>query len=58
MIRIIVGSKKEKKKLIKESRYLEYEVSGIDSDRAGILMHLYMLPDECWIIDKKLKNKK
>ena len=38
--------------MIEESRYLEYEVRDIDSDKANTLMHLYMLPDECWIIEE------
>jgi len=43
-MKIIVNSKKEKKALLKESEYIHY-LSEIDSDKAGILMHLYMNPD-------------
>jgi len=58
MIKIMVPSKKVKEELIKESRYLEYEVRDIDSDKANTLMHLYLLPDENWIIDKNLESTK
>jgi hypothetical protein len=52
-IKIVVPSEKIKEDMIAESRYLEYELPGIDSDRAGILMHLYNLPDECWVIEEE-----
>ena len=51
MIKIIVPTEEVKQQIINESRYLEYEVRDIDSDKANTLMHLYCLPDEAWIIE-------
>jgi len=47
MIKIMVPNKKVKEELIKESRYLEYEVRDIDSDKANTLM-----------LDKNLESTK
>jgi hypothetical protein len=46
----IICTKEEKEQLIKESRYLEYEVRDIDSDKANTLMHIYDAPDDFWIV--------
>ena len=50
MIKIIVESEEIKEQLIQESRYIHD--LDIDSDKANTLMHLYLLPDECWSIEK------
>ena len=53
----IICTAQEKEQLIKESRYLEYEVRDIDSSKANTLMHLYMLPDEYWVIENENSDK-
>ena len=61
MIKIYVDTKEEKQQLLKESEYIHdfvevfklrnkkgeivEKVIGLDSDKAGILMHIYMNPD-------------
>lgn len=49
MIKIIVEDKHIKDELIKESQYLHDQ--NIDIDECNTLSHLYLLPDECWIIN-------
>jgi hypothetical protein len=61
MIKIYVDTEEEKQQLLKESEYIHdfvevfnlrnkkgeivEKVIGLDSDKAGILMHIYMKPD-------------
>ena len=52
MIKIIVPDLETKEKLIEESEYLHW-LENIDTDKANTLCHLYMLPDEAWIIEEK-----
>ena len=51
-MKIIVESEEEKQKLLEQSEYIHdfmFECGkqwiGLDSDKAGTLMHLYMAPD-------------
>lgn len=51
-MKIFVNSQEEKDNLIKQSKYIHNflvirneEYIGLDSDKAGILMHLYLNPD-------------
>jgi GGDEF domain-containing protein len=64
MIKILCNDE-TKKRLIEESKYLEYEVPCIDSDKASILMHLYVnedifiSEDDCVTVSRlKKENKK
>lgn len=50
ILKIIVPSEEAKEQLMEESRYLDFEVEDIDSDKAPILMHLYDLPEKYWEI--------
>lgn len=57
-MKIIVDTQQEKDELIQQSRYIHdfyikirgnrkrvIQWKGLDSDKAGILMHIYMCPD-------------
>ena len=64
MIKILCDEE-TKKSLIEESRYLGCKVSGIDSDKAPTLMHLYLnedifiTEDDCITVSRlKKENKK
>ena len=50
MIKIIVPSEEVKQQLIEESQYV-HNLHDIDSDKANTLMHLYLLPDDAWIVE-------
>ena len=55
MIKIIT-SEEIKNDIISESRYLHDTLTeDIDYDKINTLMHLYLLPDEAWVIDSKKK---
>ena len=58
MIKIIVDSEELKQKVLEQSEYIHYfceiikpginlksKYIGLDSDKAGMLMHFYMNPD-------------
>lgn len=53
-IRIIVSNEALKESIIEQSQYI-HDVPGIDSDLAGILMHLYTVPE---IIEVKEDSSK
>jgi len=63
-MKIIVNTKEEKEKLLKESQYIHDfkffgtgEIIGLDSDKANTLMHIHMNPDMIIIDDEKFKIK-
>lgn len=69
MIKIYVDTEDQKKQILEESEYIHYfgevikyknkkgetkqKVIGLDSDKAGLLMHLYMNPDMIIVRNKK-----
>lgn len=55
-MKIIVESKKEKKRLLKESEYIHY-LPNINSDKASTFMHIYMNPDMIEVVKPKKKGK-
>ncbi len=70
MIKIIVDSQEIKDELIAESEYIHYYVEegyvtrfgkkvlfGLDSEKAGMLMHIYMNPDIIEVVNTNQKNK-
>lgn len=65
-MKIIVDTQEEKDKLIQQSKYIHdfwiqirgkkkrvVQWKGLNSDRAGILMHIYMCP-ECIMVAKNI----
>lgn len=51
MIKIIVDSEETKKELQAESEFVHYELDSVE--KCSTLAHLYMLPDEYWIIENE-----
>jgi len=58
-MKIIVSTQEQKDILLKESEYIHDtifecngEIYGLDSDKAGVLMHIYMNPDMIIIQEK------
>lgn len=54
MIKIIVESEEVKQKIINESKKLHYDPDVANPEKYNTLMHLYMLPDEAWIIQEPI----
>lgn len=50
-MKIIVNSEKEKKIILKESKYI-HDLKCIDSDKAGLLMHIYSNPNIIEVVDE------
>lgn len=56
MIKIIVDSQEIKDELLNESEYIHY-LECIDSDKAGILMHIYLHPELIEIVNQNQNNE-